>query len=63
MGVCISKTKDFAEDVIDNIDEIKDLGNDISDTVESIVDDQPISEVINNIKEVGENTADLISKN
>ena len=63
MGVCISKTKDFAEDVIDNIDEIKDLGNDISDTVESIVDDEPISEVINNIKEVGENTADLITKN
>ena len=63
MGVCISKTKDFAEDVIDNIDEIQDLGNDISDTVKSIVDDKPISEVIDNIKEVGENKVDLVTKN
>ena len=63
MGVCISKTKDFAEDVKDNIDEIQDLGNDISDTVDSIVDDKPISEVIDNIKEVGENTVDLVTKN
>lgn len=63
MGVCISKTKDFTEDVIDNIDEIQDLGNDISDTVESIIDDKPISEVIDNIKEVAENTVDFVTKN
>ena len=61
MGQCISTTKDLAEDVIENIDEIQDLGNDINETVESIVDDKPVSEVFDNIKQIGNSTVDLVT--
>ena len=60
MGHCFSKTKDLAEDIVDNINDIKELGEDIKDVVDYVVDDKPVSEVIENIKDVGETTIDLI---
>ena len=60
MGVCVSKIKEIFETVNDNIDEIATLGEGVEDVIESVLDDEPISEVIENIKDVGENTIDLI---
>lgn len=60
MGVCVSKIKEIFETVNDNMDEIATLGEGVEDVIESVLDDEPISEVIENIKDVGENTIDLI---
>ena len=60
MGVCVSKIKEIFDTVNDNMDEIATLGEDVEDIIESVLDDAPISEVIENIKDAGENTIDLI---
>ena len=60
MGTCFSNTKDMAEDIIDDFDDIKELGENIKETVESVVNNKPISEIVDNIKEIGETTKDIV---
>lgn len=60
MGTCFSNTKDIAEDIIDDLDDIKELGENIAETVKSVIDNKPVSEIVDNIKDIGENTAELV---